>query len=84
MKQINETIIEDLCSGKISVEEAVNKLVSDAGIKAGSDVAVLNDPTYPFDGLKGVVQKIREDGYADVKFPNGNVVALQLSLLVAV
>lgn len=77
-------IIESLCTGKLSVDEAVNKLVTDAGIKVGTTVAVLEDPTYPFDGQKGVVRKIREDGYAIVEFGNGAEVPLQISLLVAV
>jgi hypothetical protein len=82
-KTIQETI-DRLCEGKISVEEAVNDLVSDAGIKVGTTVAVLGDPTYPFDGQKGVVRKLREDGYAVVEFDNGAEVPLQVSLLVAV
>jgi len=82
-KPIQETI-DRLCTGKISVDEAVNELVSDAGIKFGTTVAVLEDPTYPFDGQKGIVRKIREDGYAMVEFDNGAEVPLQISLLVAV
>jgi transcription antitermination factor NusG len=82
-KTIQETI-DRLCEGKINVDEAVNELVSDAGIKVGTTVAVLSDPTYPFDGQKGVVRKIREDGYAMVEFDNGTEVPLQISLLVSV
>jgi len=82
-KTIQETI-DRLCTGKINVDEAVNELVSDAGIKVGTTVAVLEDPTYPFDGQKGIVRKIREDGYAVVEFDNGSEVPLQISLLVAV
>ena len=77
-------ILESLCTGKLSVDEAVNKLVTDAGIKVGSPVAVLEDPTYPFDGQKGIVRKVRDDGYAIVEFANGTEVALQISLLIAV
>jgi hypothetical protein len=82
-KNIQETI-DRLCEGKINVDEAVNELVSDAGIKVGSTVAVFNDPTYPFDGQKGIVRKIREDGYAMVEFANGTEVPLQISLLLSV
>lgn len=83
MKKTIQETIDRLCTGKISVEEAVSNLVSDAGIKVGSSVAVLGDPTYPFDGQKGVVRKLREDGYADVEFDNGSTVPLQVSLLIA-
>jgi hypothetical protein len=82
-KTIQETV-DRLCEGKLSVEEAVNELVSDAGIKVGSSVAVLGDPTYPFDGQKGIVRKLREDGYALVEFENGTEVPLQVSLLIAI
>ena len=82
-KSIQETI-DRLCEGKINVDEAVNELVSDAGIKVGTTVAVLEDPTYPFDGQKGSVRKIQDNGYALVEFDNGTEVLLQISLLVAI
>lgn len=84
MKKTIQETIDRLYTGKLNVDEAVNELISDAGIKVGSTVAVLEDPTYPFDGQKGIVRKIREDGYAMVEFDNGAEVPLQISLLVAI
>jgi hypothetical protein len=78
-----EETVSQLCQGKISVDEAVGELLKDSGIKVGATVAVIADPTYPFDGQKGVIRKLGE-GYADVEFPNGATVHLQSSLLVPV
>jgi hypothetical protein len=80
--QVEETVAK-LSEGKISVEEAVGNLLGDSGVKVGASVAVLGDPTYPFNGQKGVVRKMSE-GYADVEFPNGAIVPLQCNLLVPV
>jgi hypothetical protein len=80
--QVDATISQ-LTEGKISIEEAVGNLLGDAGVKVGAKVAVISDPTFPFDGQKGVIRKMNEDsGTADVEFPNGTTVTLQSSLLI--
>lgn len=81
-QKIEETI-NQLSDGKISVEEAVGNLLGDAGLKVGAKVAVLDDPTYPYAGQRGVIRKVNE-GFADVEFANGTTVNLQISLLVGV
>ena len=80
--QVDETITK-LSEGKITVDEAVGNLLADSGVKVGVSVAVLGDPTYPFNGQKGVVRKMSE-GYAEVEFPNGAFANLQCNLLVPV
>jgi hypothetical protein len=80
--QIDETVVK-LLDGKIQIKEAVNSLLTDSGIKVGATVAVLQDPTYPFDGQRGIIRKMHENGFVDVEFPNGATVPLQSSLLVA-
>lgn len=59
-------------------------IVLNEDFSTGSDVVVLDDPTYPYAGLKGKVKGPSANkgaGYLDVEFPNGNVVPLQASLL---
>lgn len=62
-----------------------NAVVESLGltVKVGNKVAVLNDPTYPFDGQRGVVKAIN-GGYAEVEFGNGTKVNLIASLLIPV
>lgn len=79
--QVDATISQ-LAEGKITVEEAVGHLL-ESGVKVGDTVAVVADPTYPFDGIKGVVRSIN-GGSAEVEFPNGTKAQLQSSLLVTV
>jgi hypothetical protein len=81
-QKVDETITR-LTEGKIGIEEAVSNLLSDAGLKVGAKVAVIDDPTFPYAGQRGVVRKVNE-GMADVEFPNGTVVPLQISLLVTI
>lgn len=81
--KVEETITL-LCSGKTTVEEAVNSLLGES-VTAGQSVAVIGDPTYPFDGVKGKVKSLSgEGGYAEVEFPNGTIAKLQSSLLIPV
>lgn len=79
-----EETISQLCEGKLKIDEAVNKLLSASGVTVGATVAVVGDPTYPFDGQKGVIRKVYETGFADVEFPNGTTAKLQSSMLVPV
>ena len=50
-------------------------------VTVGGTVAVVGDPTYPFDGQTGKVKGIN-GGFADVEFANGIVVPLVISQLV--
>jgi len=93
MKQtrtINETSIAkalevvDL-SDERTITEAVDMLLGRNGIKVGDTVAIVDDPTYPFSGQKGVVTAVSEDtGYATVELPNKTKVPLLINQLVGV
>jgi transcription antitermination factor NusG len=52
-------------------------------IKKGDTVAIMQDPTFPFDGLKGKVVGMRADnGYAQIEFANGMKLDCITSLLI--
>lgn len=65
-----------------SIKRAVNESLG-LTVKVGSKVAVLDDPTYPFDGQRGVVKAIN-NGFAQVEFGNGAKVNLIASQLIPV
>jgi hypothetical protein len=68
---------------KDTVTEAANLILAEE-ITAGSQVAVIDDPTYSQAGQRGRVRGSTADrkGYVDVEFANGMVVPLQSSLLI--
>jgi len=70
-------------AGDKSIQEAVNMLLENF-VKAGDKVAIINDPTYPCEGVTGKVKGVsaKGSGFVDVELPNGTVVPLQSSLLV--
>jgi hypothetical protein len=88
-KEINETLI-NAAVGKVdlknpgTITEAVNMLLGQNGIKSGTSVAVIDDPTYPYSGLRGKTQGEIVNGCVHVKFDNGNAVPLQVNLLIPV
>jgi hypothetical protein len=79
-----EKLIEKLdVTDKNSIAEVLSEGINDNGVTVGSQVAVVNDPTYPFDGCRGKVKKINA-GFADVEFANGTVAPLEINLLIPV
>jgi len=80
-----DTIIQEAVK-KDSIAEAANMILGDNNVKVGSSVAVINDPTYPFEGARGKVkgESAKGAGFMDVEFENGTVVPLQTSLLIPV
>ena len=71
-------------NNKASVDAVLAEAVNDNNVKVGGTVAVVGDPTYPFDGQKGVV-KAMDGGFAQVKFDNvAEPVALHINLLIPV
>lgn len=67
-----------------SLREAADMLTGANRVSAGSKVAILEDPTYPFAGQRGTVKgpSAKGSGYVDVEMANKTVVPLQVSLLV--
>lgn len=65
--------------------EAANMLLEDSDIKKGASVAVIDDPTYSLAGIRGVVkgQSAKGSGWMDVELPDGTVMPVQSSLLLA-
>jgi hypothetical protein len=66
-----------------SVGSALAEAMNNNNVKVGSTVAVVQDPTYPFDGLKGTVLSM-EKGYANVEFDNKIKAELHVNLLIPV
>lgn len=66
-----------------SVQDVIAEAINDNNVKAGSTVAVVGDPTYPFDGCRGTVKSLN-GGFALVEFKNGTQVNLHVNLLVGV
>jgi len=84
MSKVKE-LIEKIDLGKQStIDQVLAEAVNDNNVKVGGTVAVVGDPTYPFDGQKGVVKSM-EGGFAQVKFENvAEPVALHINLLIPV
>lgn len=83
MKSI-EQIVSGMNLGQPdSVQEALAEALNDNGVIVGATVAVVGDPVYPFDGVKGVVRE-KNAGFALVEFPGGVKANLHTNLLVPV
>jgi TPP-dependent indolepyruvate ferredoxin oxidoreductase alpha subunit len=79
-----EKIIEKMDPrNQASVGQAMAEAINDNNVKVGMSVAVVGDPTYPFDGCKGVVKAIN-GGFADVEFANNVTAPLHINLLIPV
>jgi hypothetical protein len=70
-------------AGTTSTAQAVNEMLGFVTpIKAGTSVAVLDDPTYPYPGQRGKVTGKVINGQVEVEFANGTKAPLQSSILV--
>jgi transcription antitermination factor NusG len=66
-----------------TIQEAANEALGLCGLKVGSKVAVLDDPTWPYAGQAGVVTEIDENsGTSKVKMANGIIVNLMTNQLI--
>jgi len=75
-----KTILRVIEGAKTVEEAAVSLLAENSGVKVGSNVAIVFDPTYPEAGINGKVKAIT-GGYADVELPDGRVQKYQVNLL---
>jgi hypothetical protein len=66
-----------------TVQAALAEAMNDNNVSVGTTVAVVGDPTYPYDGLKGKVKSIN-GGFAEVEFDNKTTAPLHINLLVPV
>ena len=86
MNSMNEKQLEELILSK-SPERAVFEALGLNNIKAGGQVAVVDDPTFPRPGLKGrVVGPVPEghSGTVEVEFADGTKSHLQINQLIPV
>ena len=66
-----------------SIVEAANMALGLNNVTVGSEVAIIDDPTFPTSGLKGKVKKIDlESGTASVQLHNGDEVPLLVNQLI--
>lgn len=90
MKTINSIIAEALNSpakDETVITRAVNQLLGeDIEFSSGSDVAIIDDPTYGQAGLKAKCKgpSAKGSGFVDVELTNGTIVPVQSSLLLKV
>lgn len=80
---INETVQRALRTPSPNfVAEAVNRLLGE-DIESGNTVAIIDDPSYPYQGVTGKVKgpSAKGSGFVDVSLPDGNVLPMQASLL---
>ncbi len=89
MKTINSIIAEALSSpaDETTITRAVNHLLGeDIEFSSGSDVAIIDDPTYGQAGLRVKCKgpSAKGSGFVDVELANGCVVPVQASLLLKV
>ena len=84
-KQILESAIGTVDLKKPhTITEAAKMALGLNNVTVGSDVAIIDDPTFPTAGLKGKVKKINTDtGLATVALHNGDEVPLQVNQLIA-
>ena len=83
MKTVETIISEALSSpAKDAVQGAVNQLLGE-DISSGDTVAIIDDPTYPYQGVEGKCKgpSQKGSGFVDVEMPDGVVVPMQSSLL---
>lgn len=83
---MNEKDIQNLVEN-LSTQDAVNEALGLNNVKSGGEVAVVADPTFPYDGLRGRVKgpvPEGKSGTVKVAFPNGTVVDLAVNQLVPV
>lgn len=85
MKNLTNIINESLQSKKPeaeAIQEAVNQLLGE-DISSGDTVAIIDDPTYPYQGVEGKCKgpSAKGSGFVDVEMPDGVTVPMQSSLL---
>ena len=78
-----QQLIETMDLGRRATVDAAIAEALGPNFSVGQEVAVIGDPTYPFEGVKGKIESMT-GGFAKVKFANGQVVPLHTNLLVAV
>jgi hypothetical protein len=68
-----------------SIQKAANKILSE-DIKAGQEVAIIDDPTWSCPGTRARVKgpSGKDDGWMNVELENGTILAVQSSLLIPV
>jgi hypothetical protein len=84
MSKTVETIIQEALTSpaRDAVQGAVNQLLGE-DISSGDTVAIIDDPTYPYQGVEGKCKgpSCKGSGFVDVEMPDGVVVPMQSSLL---
>jgi hypothetical protein len=85
MKSVENIIQEALTSPAReadAVQGAVNQLLGE-DIGSGDTVAIIDDPTYPYQGVEGKCKgpSAKGSGFVDVEMPDGVTVPMQSSLL---
>lgn len=85
MKSVETIISETLNSparGDEAIRGAVNQLLGE-DISSGDTVAIIDDPTYPYQGVEGKCKgpSAKGSGFVDVEMPDGVTVPMQSSLL---
>lgn len=86
MKTI-ETKIQEAVAGvdlknESSVRAAANAILAESELSAGTEVVVIDDPTFSLSGQRGRVKGTsNNEGFVSVQFENGLTVDLQSSLL---
>jgi hypothetical protein len=85
MKTVETIIQETLNSparGDDAIRGAVNQLLGE-DINSGDTVAIIDDPTYPYQGVEGKCKgpSAKGSGFVDVEMPDGTTVPMQSSLL---
>ena len=83
-KKITEALQKVYVGGKI--EEAVSEILADAGIKPGATVAILHDPIYGMEGVRGKIKGPSNKGlgYVDVELENGTMMPMMANLLAVI
>lgn len=83
MSQISQIIDKMDLKKPDTVQAALAEAMNDTGVKVGTKVAVLGDPTYGLDGAKATVKAIN-GGFADLEFENKMVAKMHVNLLIPV
>jgi hypothetical protein len=84
MSKTVDTIIQEALTSpaRDAVQGAVNQLLGE-DISSGDTVAIIDDPTYPYQGVEGKCKgpSAKGSGFVDVEMPDGVTVPMQSSLL---
>lgn len=67
-----------------TVSQIVESVLGQNNVTSGSKVTSASDPSYPYEGIVGVVKSAPDGGFVEVEYPSGQRVMLAVNQLIPV